>query len=450
LLNKFNKITNIFSSTMKNPLVTCYALVWIAYWASCLAVPANSLYEETHMQAVSLVAIYVLLSIAIALLLMKIAPESRYDESPDRLNLLYDYLKPHRLIVLASSLMVLGLVLHFYDKIVIMDIDYSVGIANARHEWLSNGAKRGGGISSWQSATGHILANFYFIVMLTVLLFWEELSKKEQFLGFALSTVVLLTYSASMGSRTVPLFFSIYVISIMLLRKPLGKKTSPLLLRLSLFILIFLVFTYNIFVFQKRSEVFGDNSPKDYTQSFFNHLGGEKTSYYEVGEHLPKPLKGLFYHIVLTFVYVNHNQWTFDYILTLDNRPGQSTLNTFYAGLTKVGIIDNSQLEQRAFSGKFLALPGCAYYDYGTLGVISISIIHGIFLFFANHLVRKKNLRLWHLFLFILVCMFSLLSPLSSAANLMSFPYIIISFLCLPLLAQVVKLRSINLPKANS
>lgn len=450
MLNKFSQMISGISNITKDPLVASYALVWIAYLFSCLVVPANSLYKDTHMQAVSLVVIYVLLSIIIAFFLKIIVPESFHDESPDRLNLLYDYLKPHRLIVLAGSLMLLGLLLHLYDKIVIMDIDYAAGIAEARHEWLANSVKRGGGISSWQSAAGHILANFYFIVMLTVLLFWEELSKTHKFLGYFFSVAVVLIYSASMGSRTVPLLFLLYVINVILLRKPLGKKSLTIALRFSLFILIFLIFTYNIFVFQKRSEVFGGNNPKKYTQSFFNHLGGEKTDHYEVGEHLPKPLKSLFYHTVLTIVYVNHNQWTFDYILTLDNRPGQTLLNTFYAGLTKVGIIENSQLEKRAFSGRFLSLPGCAYYDYGTLGVIVISIIHGMFLFVANYLVRKKNLRLWYLFLFILVSMFSLVSPLSSAANLMSFPYIIISFLFLPLLVQVVKLRIIDLPNSNS
>lgn len=449
MLDKFSRVTSSVSSIIKNPLIASYALVWIAYFFSCLIVPANSLYKETHTKAVLLVVIYVLLSIVVVFLLKIITPKSSYNESPDRLNLLYDYLKPHRLIILAGSLMLLGLLLHFYDKIVIMDIDYSAGIAKARHEWLANGVERGGGISSWQSAAGHILANFYFIVMLMVLLFWENLSKPHKFLGYFFPVAIVLIYSASIGSRTVPLLFLLYVISVVLLRKPLGKKTSPLTLRFLLFILVILIFAYNIFVFQKRSEVFGGNSPKKYTQSFFDELGGEKTDHYDIGERLPGVLKNLYYHAVLTLIYVNHNQWTFDYILTLENRPGQTLLNTLYGGFMKVGIIKKSQLERRAFSGKFLSLPGCAYYDYGTLGVILISIIHGMFLFIANYLVQKKNLRLWYLFLYLLVSMFSLVSPLSSAANLMTFPYIIISFLCIPLLVQVVKLGGLGLPKSN-
>jgi hypothetical protein len=424
----------------KNYLLFSYVLIWVVYFFSCLITPVKSLYEKTHAQAVFWVVVYVLLSTATAFLLMTIFTKRSPNEATYTVGLFYDYLKPHRLIILASLLALCGLLLHLYDKVFIMNIDYSAGIAWARQKWIANGVARGGRISSWQSATGHILVNFYFIVILIVLLFWKELPKFYKYFGYSVSVIAVLIYSASMGSRTVPLFFLLYVITVLLLGKSIGKRFLPEGFRCLFVLLCLLIFIYNIFVFHERGKAHGGGSPRQYTQSFFSKLRGEQTSGFNMGENLSGFLGELFHYGILTTIYINHNQWTFDYILTLDDRPGQSMFNTLYAGLVKLGIITKEQITNRAFSGVFLSLPGCAYYDFGILGLITISIFHGTFLFTADRLVRKSKLKIWHLFLFILVGMFSLISPLTSAANLMSFPYLIISCLCLPFLVRAVKL----------
>jgi hypothetical protein len=428
----------------KNYLLISYISVWAAYLFSCLVTPAKSLYKETHTQAVLLVLGYVVLSAAFTFLLTALFSKKSLSKPSNGLNLLYDNLKPRRLIVLMGFLILCGLLLHFYDKIFIMNIDYSAGIAKARHEWIANGIERGGGISSWQSAAGHILTNFFFTAMSIVLLFWKELLRFHKYFGYCVSVIAVLIYSGSMGSRSVPLFFLLLVISILVMRKSLGKRFLPKGFRCLFALLVLLIFTYNIFVFHKRGKVHGGNSPKQYTRSFFSQLRGKETSRFISGEKLPGFLSELYYYGILTTIYVNHNQWTFDYILTLDERPGQSMFNSVYGGLAKTGIIGKEQLEKRAFRGVFLSLPGCAYYDFGLPGMVIISMLHGTFLFAANHLVRKRKLTVWYLFLFILVGMFSLISPLTSAANLMSFPYLIISCLSLPILVIIAKLPLIK------
>jgi hypothetical protein len=406
----------------------------------CLVTPAKSLYENTHAQAVFLVVIYVVLSVAGAILLMFVFPKKILRQEPTtKMNRLYDYLKPHRLIILTGLLVICGLLLHLYDKVFIMRIDYSAGIAKARHEWLAHGAARSGVISSWQSASGHILVNFYFIVMAMTLLFWKELPILYKYFGYSVSIIAVLIYSASMGSRTVPLFFLLYIISALLLGKSLGRRFLPKGFRCLFVLLVLLILAYNLFVFHERGKKFG-NSPKQYTQSFFSQLEGKESSGFRWGEKLPGFLREIFYYGILTTIYVNHNQWTFDYVLTLEDRPGQSMFNTLYGGLFKVGLIGKEQIGNRAFSGRFLSLPGCAYYDFGGLGMFIIAVLHGIFLFAANHLVRGNKLRVWYIFLFLLVGMFSLVSPLTSAANLMTFPYLVFSYLCLPFFVMVVKL----------
>lgn len=422
-----------------------HILVWSIYLFLCLVTPAKSLYEDTHTLGVFLVLSYVVLSVAGALLLMAVFPQKApRQERTDKIVQLYDYLKPHRLIIFTSLLVLCGLLLHLYDKVFIMKIDYSAGIAKARQEWLAHGTARGGGISSWQSAAGHILVNFHFIVMAMVLLFWKELPKFYKYFGYFVSVVAILIYSGSIGSRSVPLFFLLYVISVLLLGKSLGRDFLPKGFRCLFVLLVLLIFCYNLFVFHERGKVFGDNSPKKYTQSFFTQLKGQETKRFKWGENLRGFLGEIYYYTILTTVYVNHNQWTFDYVLTLKERPGQSMINTFYGGLVKVGILSKEQVGNRAFKGVFLSLPGCAYYDFGVVGMMIIAVLHGFFIFAANYVVRGDRLRVGYIFLFLLVGMFSLVSPLTSAANLMIFPYMVISYLCLPFFARFVRLSILS------
>ncbi len=431
-------------TTPPNYLLISYILIWAAYLFSCLITPAKSKYEDTHDRAVLLVAAYVVVSAAGALFLMTILRRRPVNETTDRITLLYEYLKPQRLIVLTSGLVICGLFLHLYDKIFIMNIDYSAGIAKARHEWIANGVARGGGVSSWQSVAGHILVNFYFIAIAMVVLFWKELPPPHKYFGYVVSVAAVLIYSASMGSRSVPLFFLLYVMSTLLLVKSLEGRFLPKGFAWLFVLLVGLIFAYNIFVFHERGEASGGDNPKQYTRSFFPQLGGAETGGFNLGEKLPGFLGEMFYYGILTIMYVNHNQWTFDYVLTLDERPGQSMFNTLYGGLVKVGVIAKEHVQERAFSGTFLSLPGCAYYDFGLPGMIIIAALHGIFLFAADHLVRRSNLKVWHLFLFIMVGVFSLMSPLTCAANLMAFPYLVICCLSLPLLVAAVKLPLIK------
>lgn len=428
----------------QNYLLLSYVLVWLAYLFSCFITPARSAYEDTHERAILLVGTYVILSAAGAFVLMIIFRRRSGNGAADRIRLLYDYLKPRRLVILTSCLVVGGLLLHLYDKIFIMNIDYSVGIAKARYAWIENGAARGGGVSSWQSVAGHILVNFYFIPIAMVLLFWKELPRRHRYLGYGVSVAAVLIYSASMGSRSVPLFFLLYVVSLLLLVKSVGGKFLPKGFSWLFVLLVGLIFVYNIFVFHERGVVSGGDDPKQYTRSFFSQLGGEETGGFKLGEKLPGFLGEMFYYGVLTIMYVNHNQWTFDYVLTLDERPGQSMFNTVYGGLAKIGIIKREQVQERAFSGVFLSLPGCAYYDFGLWGMVIIAALHGIFLFAADYLVCGSRLRTWRLFLFLVVSMFSLVSPLTSAVNLMTFPYLIICYLSLPFLVALVRLSPIK------
>jgi hypothetical protein len=115
-------------------------------------------------------------------------------------------------------------------------------------------------------------------------------------------------------------------------------------------------------------------------------------------------------------------------------------MNTLYSGLTKVGLLPSDRIESQAFGGVFLSLPGCAYYDFGVWGMVIIAALHGTLLFAVNKLVRGNHLRVGYIFFYLLVGVFSLVSPLTSAANLMIFPYMVISYVCLPFFVLAVKL----------
>lgn len=431
------------------PLVSLTILIWSAYFMLHILIPARSIYDTAN-YSLALVVLYLAICFIAVFSITAIANRERLHTHYvhlDRVGSLYLAFSPERVIRLLFFLSVVGIALHLYDKVVIMNINYLDGVARARHAWMEKGAFREGAVSSWQSALGHLMVNLYFGPLFLILLFWERIGGKfYRYIVPSILLTVLFIYSLTMGTRSVPLMLGVFLLTVLALRRTLGLPLLPWrssnVLTLLLLTTIFL--GYAIYVFDARAKAFAE-SPREYTRPFFPQLGAEETSSFEYGGILPGPISDLYYYGILTTLYVIHSQWTFDYVLTLDDRQGQSLFNTIYAGLVKVGALDEAGLEQRSFSGVFLSLPGSVWYDFGVVGLVLVAACHGGLLVFVHHTVRRRRPALPHIILFLLVGTFSILSPLTSAANLMVFPFMMISLLVTALFAM----RTFRLPRIH-
>lgn len=430
-----------------NHLVKWYLWIWAIYFLLLFITPGSSL-ESTHNLGLFYTISYVITSAGVATFLNLVAPTVRWQRVGTELRhqCFYYDLQPHRLMLWINAMVLIGFGLHIYDKAFILPIDFTQGIASARFQWIRLGAERQDVISSWQSAAGHILANFYFVSILLSFVFWENLPKFKRAISLIIGLVVMLAYSATMANRSVPLVFIAFCGALMLLRRILGKTALPIstIAKAISVLLAFLFVAYALYVFSDRAQLTGSNI-KDYAQSFFLQLGGRETATFDYGDSLPEPLRDIFYLVVLTILYIVHTQWTFDMVLTLTDTPGGSLLNTIYAGLTRIGLESiASYNDDRAFKGVLLSLPGSAWYDFGLIGMYLVAIFHGFLIYLSNQLLLGNNARVTFgaVFLFIVVAVFSLISPLTSVANLMVFPFLIMSLGSIPLMSVIARYAS--------
>jgi hypothetical protein len=431
-----------------NTLFKWFIYVWASYLFLLFITPARSL-ESTHSLGLLFTLGYVLTAGVVVVFMELGVPAAK--PSPDisawRYEELFNRLQPQRLLSWVSSLTVIGLGLHIYDKAFIMNIDFSQGIASARFEWLRLGAEREGAISSWASAAGHLLSNFYFAGSFLSILFWENLPKFKRYSSLIIAVSVMLIYAATMANRSVPFVFIGFCASLILLRRLLGRPALPIARSLKLYsaLLLLVLFSYAIYVFSERAHL-SNASMKDYTQSFFIHLGAQETPAFDIGDILPTPLHDLFYLTQLVILYIVHTQWTFDFVLTLPDTPGGNLFNTIYAGLSKLGVESTvGYTDDRAFKGVLLSLPGSAWYDFGSVGLFLVAISHGFLIYLSRYLLlisrNRYRISFGAVLLFILVAIFSLVSPLTSLANLMVFPFLLVSLASIQLLAIASRYR---------
>lgn len=362
----------------------------------------------------------------------------------------------------------IGLGFHLYDKIFILGLEYDKGICFAKNQWVAKGLERSGAISSAASAIGHLTFNLIFVSLFFLTVCAEKWSFRK-YLGYHLLCLVsILIYSGSIGNRTIPLILYASILVLSLWRKSVGLKLFPFgSKKLVIFVASFFVIfsSYFVFIFYDRarceikSDVIGAEVPaekiSDYRESFVEMFGGQRSP--DVpdfdkngsvnktgGQSRWRKLADL---LSLSGLYIVHTQWTYDQILKQEKHPGSNLINSVLGGMVKIGMLN--EYPARSFSSRLLHLPGSIFYSFGFSGLILFSILWGLLLARIDSVVYQFGV--YGIIGYFWVGLFNVLAPLTSAANLMGFPYLcicsaVILFLhyCLSRTAGAKKIDSVK------
>ena len=414
------------------PLIFMFFGMWLLYFLSFSMISVVSNFEQTHLKAVWMEILFLII-VGIGFIVGKKCFKMKKQSISGKNNEIPEEVVK-KIIITFTLLTFIGLCCQFYDKVIVLGVDYSKGIAVARHAWIAAANQRADtGQLSLISVSGHVLSNFYFIPVFLIMLFEDKILSKAKYVYLYLNIIFMLIYSSTMGSRTIPLFFVCFFASLVFLR---GKNCTGKLLRkyVGLFICgVVLIAGYNFYIFALRAEKFGNNDIKQYTESFYGHLGGQKknTNYYEfAGKNnaIQKSLLKVFYYCELTCIYVTHNQWTFDYVLTLDNPRKEVMFRYVWFVFDKLGMELSFNKTPSMFPGRFLSLPGCAYVTYGKIGMFVFAFIFGFIIQLAEILVKIKKGSFFASFFYLMIGVFVLSSIVTSAGNLLPFPYFCCAF----------------------
>jgi oligosaccharide repeat unit polymerase len=336
-----------------------------------------------------------------------------------------------------SSLAALfGIALVFYDRVFLRGIDYSVGLRNARYQWL---ASEGGSLAS---ITGNLLIPFCYVSIFFLVVHYSRLSRFAKFLLFSSSFLGVFGHAALNGGRSNVLLAIIMVLSAYVLKRQEVDKFSFFSGYYKL-LPIGVIAIFYVASIIKSSAVMGGVDVETLT------VLGIESLYGQVGEHFQSLYDGSEYIYLMMYgvAYLYHGQWTAQVAYSLPVLDGSYTLYPFSVILHTLGIID-APLKTGFFSdtGAFISLPGAFYYDFGFVGVVILSLLVGLLLGLVLRIISGDNniggVRLAFV-VYILFLVF--LSPILPAYGLSYLNFIVFAFIFLGVLNSLLYRRGFSL-----
>lgn len=290
-----------------------------------------------------------------------------------------------RLIVLFSVLSLIGIFFILYDRIVIRGIDYSLGLRNARYQWLNS---QGGSLIS---VTGNLLVPFSYCVLFWVIFHWEKLGKGERLIGVMSGVGVPMCHALINGGRSNILLAVLFTVSVFVCRYASGLTFIPKMKHAGLTVLligaILFVAVFSVFL-SSASGV----SMKDYTIKLVELNGGKVTEFYLNRKD------NLLVDVVMLFTsYLFHGQWRFGQIIDLDivERVGDDLIYPMLLWLQKFHLYSGEVMNPPMLSGNFLNLPASFYYSLGYAGIFVGAVFIGAFfgraLYHLNHFEKSDG-----------------------------------------------------------
>lgn len=333
-------------------------------------------------------------------------------------------------------LSLIGTACLFYDRMVIQGIDYTRGIAVARSTW-NNEEKLRGGISSWASVVGYLIGSDYFVAAVFCFLHWERIPRK---LGVcALLTVIVLLglNSFLLGGRSIVMMLFCTLFATGMLRHMYGKPFLPGRKRTHRIIgLIVLVgISYSMYVFHARA-VASDMAPVVYARNNVLWLGGKPTSTFDAIGSVSKPVADVLYLSVQVDAYLTHSLGILQLAMDAPNRPGTASFLYAREILSKFHLTTPGD-PNWLFAGRFITMPGFIWYDYGWGGVILAALVLGLCLGCCQVIVANRNAAGIGMVFALAVWLTALLSPLLISMDIMSFPWMVLGFIEMSVVAFV-------------
>lgn len=336
-----------------------------------------------------------------------------------------------------SSLAALsGVGLIFYDRVFLRGIDYSIGLRNARYQWL---ASEGGSLAS---IIGNLLIPFCYVSIFFLVVYYPRLSRFAKFLLFSSSFFGVFGHAALNGGRSNVLLALVMVLSAYLLKGQSASKGSFFVGYYKL-LPIGVVAIFYVASIINSSAVMGGVDVETLT------VLGVESLYGQVGDYFQRLNGGneYIYLVIYGVAYLYHGQWTAQVAYSLPVRDGSYTFYPFSVLLNKLGIID-APLEPGFFSdtGAFISLPGAFYYDFGFVGVVILSLLVGWLLGLVLRMISSdKNVGGVGMAFIVYVLFLVLLSPILPAYGLSYLNFIIFAFVFLGILNALLYRKGFSL-----
>lgn len=287
--------------------------------------------------------------------------------------------------------MLLGSALYSYDKLIINNYDYDMGLSYVRH--FMNNTRDTSSISSPYSFLGNLLMPSAFILIALLIIFWEKVRGNLFLVIFSISSIIItiLTISVLSGGRS-SLFLLFSIIYFGFSIRKINELTIPRIkLKTIFFISIFFIASYSYinYIFFDRAQL-SDNSARSYSQLTIEHLNGQVSDeFYKSFEN--KFIENTFYFSTITGAYVTHSTWIFQGILDLreHQKINNASFYSFRNLLSKISLTNSPR--DWYYKGYFAPFVGIFIYDYGLFFGILIAFCFIYFMYnIASRLISHK------------------------------------------------------------
>jgi hypothetical protein len=410
---------------------------WLAYWAVVLLLPVHSIYPNVLaaflLQLVFTMLVllgYVLASPGLREIVMPLPSEG-------------EMYFTRRLIKLSFWMSLAGFLMLLFDKIYIQHIDYTHGLAVAREQWRDLGEAREGRASSIWSILGYPLGSAYYVSAVLVITQATVLSARERLRAIGAALLFALANSVITGGRSNFLLLAIISLAALSARRGLRIRDifSTRGQRRFMTAAVVLSGIYIVFIFVGRARS-GDQLAYDYVVNFLPWMGVAFDHWYVVS--VSQGWIGTVGHMtVLTLGYLSHSFATTAAIMDAPHEDDKVIIfRNFAEILFKFGLISRPDMDW-FLVGKFPSVPGALWHQFGAVGFAIGSLLLGVVASWTSMWAAGSPRHLLPLGMYVFVGATLFLTPYVCAADLLSFPSVVVAVVVLAALSRLT-LRSVS------
>ena len=411
-------------------ILKSFLLAWFFYWLLLLILPVRPIGEAVLVGF--LVQIIFVLVVAIGYVSVEFLLHKTSSSMAAGWRL------SSAIVPIALSLSLLGTLALAFDKIVVQGIDYSAGLAYAREQWREAGAAHGDEVSSAASVVGYLLGSCYIVAV--VLFSRTEFAARWQAYACGVAAAILaLANTVLTGGRSTLILTLLFFVATRLLgggeeRSQRAGSSRSFWLTLAL---LFLGAVYFLFVIVQRADATGI-SVAEYSRSVLTDLGLRSSDWFDNLDSR-QDFVAILNLLVMAVSYFVHSFATT--VAIVDFGPDRNTSTVIFviaaslaAKLHLIGPIDTDWF----LAGAFPSLPGALYLQGGWF----LLVLAGVALGLLTALVRRWYIGSPSVLSYGLLasCLCTLLaSPILFVADVMMFPFVIIQFCFIYLIAKAIK-----------
>lgn len=410
-------------------ILKSFLVAWILYWLLQVILPVRPIGEGL------LIGFLVQLTFVLVVAVAYIAGEF-LRKAP---TVAEDWRASGTIVLVALALSLIGTLALAFDKIVVQGIDYSAGLAYAREQWRESGVARGDEISSPASVVGYLLSACY-IVAVVLFARTRFAIRWHAYACGAVAVVLALSNTVLTGGRSTLILTLLFFLAARLLREGTAEMRRPLIGRRSFWLTAMLLLLgggYFLLVIVQRADATGI-SVADYSRGVLTDLGLEPTAWLE-GLDPANSFVGVLNLLVMATGYFTHSFATTVAIVDFGPSHNASTVvfvtaASLAAKLHLIAPIDTNWF----LAGAFPSLPGALYLQGGWFLLVLASAALGILTSLAQHWYRSSPSALSFGALTAFLCIL-LASPILFVADVMMFPFVVIQFGLIFLIAKFIE-----------